>query len=166
MRLLLSAVLAEAVEGAGVMEGADTSLGTREDSPPPGGTMSRRSPRSTPRRRAQRNVTHQVINADGVLDLSNALDRPAAVFAVPSLLNQPLLTEGELDLGQITRFPTNQGDAHMDVAASVPVPDSQDSAFSFRNPASQDTVLAGIADALLASQLVRQFLHVREGDGG
>ena len=45
-----------------------------------------------------------------------------------------------MDLSQITRFPATEGDAHMDVAASVPVPDSQESIFSFAAASSSQDV--------------------------
>ena len=43
----------------------------RESSPVAMEEASRRSPRSTPRRRAQRNITHAVIDGNGSLNLAN-----------------------------------------------------------------------------------------------
>ena len=62
----------------------------RESSPAETVAVSRRSPRSTPRRKAKRDVTHAVMDVDGTLNLANLPAFPIAE-SQDSVLPLPLL---------------------------------------------------------------------------
>ena len=102
--------------------------GHRSPSPTGGAASStRRSPRSTPRRKAARNVTREVLGADGVLDLSLLAVAPPVFGRLPS--PPPFPMPEDQDLAVPRASPSIDVTISQSIAQRVP--DTQDSAFSF-----------------------------------